>query len=397
MRILWFVSSLEQKGGGERWALEAVGAIRRKGHDARIVCDRLSPAASFDGRYDLSDVICTKRDFDSRSSYFSRAASKAGGLLGLGRVIREQRPDMVFCQSEFDAIKLNILARFLPFKYRVFVFGQMFQFKEDITKYSSVFREHIDAIVASRPGYRETVLLPPPRLSLPVWCINELVSRLKRGALRASDRVFTLSHQVKWEVGLLYGCAAEVCRAAFDEDYIDLHAVTNPRSVSNPVRFLSVCRLVEKKRVDLIIRAHMESKLNSILTIVGSGPEDQKLRTLAADGIRSGSIRFLGSVSDEVRSRELAESDCFVSMDIGDFDISVVEAMGLGIRVIVAEDFDMSEFGADFSGAFTVSPSCAALSDAMRAVPLMAGPSARNLPALRRATWQHLAARCVDT
>ena len=65
MKIIWFVSSLESKGGGERFVLESVKALKVLGHQVAIVCDRLEDGASFDGRYDLSEVICLERSLDA--------------------------------------------------------------------------------------------------------------------------------------------------------------------------------------------------------------------------------------------------------------------------------------------------------------------------------------------
>ena len=398
MKILWFVSSLEQKGGGERFVLEAVLALRGLGHEVHIACDRIDAAASFDGRYELNDVFCTAQTFDQSGGYVSRALNKLSGIVALHRVIRRLAPDLVICQSEFDAIRLYLLSLSpsLNFCYRVFVFGQMYQFKTDISRYSSVFRRHLETIVASRPGYRDTVMMPPPRLPLLTKVVNEVVSHLKYLALRAADRVFTLSNQVRWEVSLVYECDAVVCRAAFDLAYIDVIAVSQPRMVADPVRLLSVSRLVDKKRVDLTISAFAASTLDGHLTIVGTGPEGERLRAMARQSPRAADITFLGAVDDATLQRELLTSDCFISMDIGDYDISVVEAMGKGLRVIVATDFDLTEFGESFTGVATVAPEVSALTCALENVPNMSSPSTSNLPALRRLSWQSLANTCID-
>lgn len=395
MNILWFVSSLEQKGGGERFVLEAVASLRGLGHNAQVACDRLDAAASFDGRYDLSQVICTAQAFQRGAGYVSRAFSKLRGVFALFRVIRRLAPELVICQSEFDAIKLYLLSRVLGFRYRVFVFGQMYQFKTDLTRYSSVFRRHLETIIASRPGYRDTVAMPPPRLPPLVKAVNEVVSRLKYRALRAADEVFTVSSQVQWEVGLIYGRSATVCRAAFDEAFIDVAAVTQPRPVGQPLRLLSVSRLVDKKRIDLTIAAFSAARSKGRLTIVGTGPEEPRLQELARRSPRSADIAFLGAVDDATLRTELAAADCLVSMDIGDYDISVVEAMGKGLRVIVAQDFDMAGFGDPFGGIVSVHPDAATLAEAIDGIERMRPPGPANLPVLRRLTWQALATTCV--
>ena len=391
MKILWFVSSLEQKGGGERFVLEGVKALCALGHDTQVACDRLDAAASFDGRYDLSEVVCNAQSFDQTAGYASRGLNKLLGAVALHRVIRRLAPDLVICQSEFDAIRLYLLSFLLPIRYRVFVFGQMYQFKTDITRYSTVFRRHLETIVSSRPGYRDTVAMPPPRLPFFTKLLNEVISRLKYRALSRADRVFTVSNQVQWEVSLVYGRQAQVCRAAFDDAFIDRHAITHPRQVGSPLRLLSVSRLVDKKRIDLTIAAFSASKQRATLTIIGAGPEELRLKRLAAASQRATDIRFLGAVDDETLIRELKSADCLISMDIGDYDISVVEAMGKGLRVVVATDFDMTEFGNEFGGAVSVNPDPATLAAAIDGIGTMRAPAEANLPVLQRLTWQSLA------
>lgn len=395
MKVLWFVSSLEQKGGGERFVLEGINALRALGHEANIVCDRLDAAASFDGRYDLSSIRCVNRTLNHNAGYFPRVFSKLRGTLDLLGVIRQCRPDLVLCQSEFDAIKLYLLSRLLRFRYRVFVFGQMYQFRTDITRYSSVFRRHLETIISSRPGYRETVIMPPPRLPMAVWLINELVSRLKYRALRAADRVFAVSRQGQWEVSLVYGRDAIVCRAAFDEGYIDQQTISNPRPVTQPMRLLSVSRLVDKKRIDLMIAAFSASRINAQLIIIGTGPEEARLKALADQSAKRNDIHFLGAVSDPLLQEELDRADCLISLDIGDYDISVIEAMGKGLRVLVASDFDMSDFRGEFGGIVSVEPNVAALAAAIEGIPEMPAPNRGNLTVLRSHTWQSLARTCV--
>jgi glycosyltransferase involved in cell wall biosynthesis len=397
MKLLWFVSSLEQKGGGERFALEAVQALREQGHCVWIVCDRLTPAASFDGLYDLSEVISTEQHFDGSAAYLVRVLRKLRGIFALQRVIRELAPDLVVCQSEFDAIKLYILSSLLGFPYRVFVFGQMYQFKTDITRYSSVFREHLQTIVASRPGYRDTVQLPPPKLPLITLVVNELISRLKLRALTQADRVFTLSGQVRWEVGLVYRKDATVCRAAFNESFINRARLSNATPVSTPLRLLSVSRLVDKKRIDLTVEGFSRSRVPAVLHIVGTGPEELKLKALASASPRAKDIRFLGAVDDATLQQELAAADCFISMDIGDYDISVVEAMGQGLRVLVAADFDLTDFGPEFTGAMSVEPNPLALATAIDTVATLPPPGPANLKVLESLTWQSLARTVATT
>lgn len=397
MRIIWFVSSLEQKGGGERFVLESVNELRAQGREVELVCDRLSSVASFNGKYELSKIICLGNNCDQKSAYISKAFNKFLGTIKLGCVIFSYQPDLIICQSDYDSIKIYLLSKIFRFKYRSFVFGQMYQFTSDISRYSLVFRKHLNKIIDSCPGYRMTVQMPPPTLKISVQIINEIVSWLKYRSIRNADRVFTLSSRVRWEVETLYGVDALVCRAAFSKSYINADRIINPRPISGPLRLLSVCRLVEKKRVDIIIKSLSLINIQARLRIIGVGPEENNLKKLAAKSSRFKDIQFLGAVDDDILRAELDAADCFISMDVGDFDISVVEAMGKGLRIIVANDFDFTDFGSAISGVFSVEVEPEYLANAINQIPQSEPPGVGNIRVLEGLTWEALAKLTISS
>lgn len=396
-KVVWFVSSLEQRGGGERFVMEGAQAIRELGYTVTVICDRLSNEASFDGKYDLSKIICTDQQVSNDISYLSKVMNKLKGLFSLYSAVKNADPSLIICQSEFDAIKAMIISKLIGCAYRVFIFGQMFQFKTDISRYSIIFRKHLETIRNSRPGYADTVMIPGPRLNFVVRLVNEAVSAAKYVAMRRSDKLFVLSNQVKWEVSLLYQRDSSVLRASFHDSYLVPDRFVNPRLVTSPAKFMTVSRLVDKKRIDLIIRAFAILKSESVLTIIGSGPESENLKKLVAELGVDSSVRFLGSIDDEHLISELEMADCFISMDIGDFDISVVEAMGKGIRVIVATDFDLSAFGSDFSGVLASPPDHTLLAESMQKILTMPAPSVQNINVLKTTlTWQSFGKACIS-
>ncbi len=92
--------------------------------------------------------------------------------------------------------------------------------------------------------------------------------------------------------------------------------------------YLSVGRLVWAKQIELIIEAANKRKFT--LKIVGTGPEEARLRALAGS-----TVEFLGSVSDG-RLHELyrgAQATIFCALD-EDFGIVPVESMAQGTPVI---------------------------------------------------------------
>ncbi|MEY3572943.1 MAG: hypothetical protein RJA77_858 [Pseudomonadota bacterium] len=99
-------------------------------------------------------------------------------------------------------------------------------------------------------------------------------------------------------------------------------------AASGPDHYLSVCRLVAYKRVDLIVKAFAHLP-NRRLLIAGDGPERQRLEAMATPN-----VRFVGWVSDDEVKSLMRGARGFIQASREDFGISVVEAQGCGIPVI---------------------------------------------------------------
>jgi len=91
--------------------------------------------------------------------------------------------------------------------------------------------------------------------------------------------------------------------------------------------YLSVCRLVPNKRVDLLVRAFNRLKLP--LIVVGDGVEKTYLQNLAGP-----TVQILGFQSMEKIENLMSQCRAFVYAGIEDFGIAPVEAMASGAPVI---------------------------------------------------------------
>ncbi len=86
-------------------------------------------------------------------------------------------------------------------------------------------------------------------------------------------------------------------------------------------------RHVPYKRFDLAIEAC--NQLNVPLTVIGSGPDTERLKSLAGS-----TIRFTGRVSDEELVNYAQSSEAFLFPNEEDFGISAVEALAAGTPII---------------------------------------------------------------
>jgi glycosyltransferase involved in cell wall biosynthesis len=105
----------------------------------------------------------------------------------------------------------------------------------------------------------------------------------------------------------------------------------------HPERFaLSVSRLANTKRIDLLIRAMDHVNPDIHLKIVGEGPEEKKLRKLAKNNKR---IEFLGFIRDKHLQELYSSAFCllFVPKD-EEYGLVIPEAMRCRKPVITTED-----------------------------------------------------------
>lgn len=91
--------------------------------------------------------------------------------------------------------------------------------------------------------------------------------------------------------------------------------------------YLSLCRLVPNKRVDVVVEAFNRTGLP--LVVIGDGPERRRLEALAGPH-----IRFLGHCSDAEATEWLERCRAYVYAGLEDFGIAPVEAMAAGAPVI---------------------------------------------------------------
>ncbi len=91
--------------------------------------------------------------------------------------------------------------------------------------------------------------------------------------------------------------------------------------------YLTVSRLTSYKRVDLLIEAC--NRLGRRLRIVGTGPEEARLRSMAGN-----TIEFLGEVGHETLWNEYARCAAFLYAAEEDFGMALVEAQACGRPVI---------------------------------------------------------------
>ncbi|NBP55286.1 glycosyltransferase family 4 protein [bacterium] len=93
--------------------------------------------------------------------------------------------------------------------------------------------------------------------------------------------------------------------------------------------YLMLGRFLPYKHYDIVLEAFAQN--GKTLHLVGSGPDEEKLRKIAQG---KNNIKLLGRLSDEEAQREFRECRAFIFASEDDFGIVPVEAMAVGKPVI---------------------------------------------------------------
>jgi glycosyltransferase involved in cell wall biosynthesis len=116
------------------------------------------------------------------------------------------------------------------------------------------------------------------------------------------------------------------------------------RTDAGPARILTVCRLVEKKGIDILIRAVADLTRRGRdvrLTIAGDGEDRARLESIASESAVADRINWLGAVANDRVPALLAEADVFALPcrpdACGDKDgipVVLMEAMACGVPCV---------------------------------------------------------------
>lgn len=126
----------------------------------------------------------------------------------------------------------------------------------------------------------------------------------------------------------------------------------SPRVDPTPIVLLQACRFVEKKGVDLTIRAFAQLAAEHpdvVLRLVGDGPEAEALRALARTTGVAHRITFLGMRTHEAYASDLAGADVFVQPSRtgsdgdgeGGAPTTLLEAQAVGLPVVASLHADI--------------------------------------------------------
>ncbi len=156
----------------------------------------------------------------------------------------------------------------------------------------------------------------------------------------------------------LVDCRLPVIRCGVEvaPDSVEIDAGPEIPAAGRPFRVVTVCRLVEKKGVDVLLQglSLLPADLPWRLTVAGDGPLRGELEELAVNLGVNGRVRWLGSVANGRVAELLADADVFALIcrtdargDRDGIPVALMEAMAAGVAVLAGELPAVRELVAD--------------------------------------------------
>jgi glycosyltransferase involved in cell wall biosynthesis len=171
------------------------------------------------------------------------------------------------------------------------------------------------------------------------------------------DRFVANSTYVAGRIGRYYNRPATVVHPPVDTGFFTI-GQPGPAGSS----FLVVSALVPYKRIEVAIRAAMT--IGARLRIVGTGPDEPRLRAAAGPG-----IEFLGALSDDALREAYRSAQALVLPAEEDFGIAPVESLACGRPVVALGRGGAREtIEPGVTGLLVEEPNVEAFASAMRAV-----------------------------
>jgi glycosyltransferase involved in cell wall biosynthesis len=306
-------------GGAERAWTGLVGALAEAGHDASLVTfpvDESGFGPLTRGYRDAAQLDLSPFDLVISSKYPAWIASHPRHVLWMFHPLRGLYDTYHLFKAPLDPGPVEPATRTLL----------------DLV-HGPVRRDRIGEVLDAADAAISALGADHPDLRLPGPTSRLVVHWLDRVALSPDSitRHTALSRTIAVRADYLPpGVGAHIAHAPSDVP------LPPPTTEGHRTHLFTTSRLDGPKRIDLVIEAMAHVPGDVPLLIGGIGPDEDRLRALAADDDR---IRFLGRVEDDELGRLYAEAIAvpFVPYD-EDYGLITVEAMAAGTPVVTVAD-----------------------------------------------------------
>jgi glycosyltransferase involved in cell wall biosynthesis len=153
----------------------------------------------------------------------------------------------------------------------------------------------------------------------------------------------------------MHGLDLECCSAAREA-----HGRAQLALPSDVPLVLSASRLVGWKRIDRLLRAApdiLAARPETLFVISGDGPQRHAFEALTRELSVEHAVRFLGALPRDANLRLIASADVFCALyDYSCVGVALLEALGCGVAVVVADTGATRNFVEDEVNGLVVTP-----------------------------------------
>ena len=335
-KIILYHEAITNPGGAERLVLEEYNFLKRIGFTTKILTFSVRREALFN--YKDIDLEILKDGAVLDEGIISKGFNVLQRAIILRKRLDEINPDLVISASGF--IELYLATLFTSIPYILHIHGSLFWFESDLLKYALIHRGVFCEIRESVKGHKEFIP-PKPRCSPFHRALLEIAAFLDYLAVKKAKEIIVLTPQVQWEIEKLYRRRPVIARGCLNPSIFnykpkeDIKQKLRIRSDAQVI--LSVSRLDHRKRIDVLIKSFAKSCKNmgdKILIIIGTGPDEKRLKSLAKQLNCSNNIRFTGFVSDDKLWDYYYSCDVFASPGWTTSPITTYEALAFNKKVV---------------------------------------------------------------
>jgi len=348
-RIILFKKSLIQEGGAERLIFEVARYFAKFGYETKIMAIvGKTPEKSFGGIYkDIKVEILYNENYPMY--FFKKIAVSLMSISKLRKEFRSFKPDIIVGQNPADTEIVYFASLGLRIPYATFLYASFFNFPDDGLKYLMPFKRVFEKIRDATSGHQTFIPLKSPvkdflkqlPLRFRAW-INYFV-------VRRAVCAFSMTRRMAWENEQLYHRPIIDIKSGVRLSFFNYKQKNNIRlkfGFPNDGKMLvDVSRLIPGKRIDLCVKtiAELRKKRKDIYFIVGgNGPEKEKLKKLINDLNLSDYVILAGFIAEEDLLDFYASADVIFHPAWIDFDLTIMEGLSLGKKIICSTDYDLS-------------------------------------------------------
>lgn len=358
-----FVTIPLQIGGAERLIMEEARYFGEHAEEVTIVVPDYTQefVDQFDLPESVSIVTYGASSTDSGSlNFLTESWAIHSALDGLDL-------DVVF--SHYKTPQLYVIDRLtdLDVTYTSHVHGSILWFVNNVRLLPHLDNPGLSKLIQSVPGHRE---FQRNIEASPIERAKAEVSELlEERSLAGSEIVFTGSNRVAEELRTLYGVDPEVVHPGVSSGWIRARNSTPTTQLTDREHVvLSVSRLDERKRFDMLLRAFAElrGRRSDVGVVIGGvGPEEAALKREAERLGVADDVEFAGFIPDADLPTYYKSAEVFACPAWMSYGLVPLEAYSMNTKVALSTDTYVKELLAGNEGVAVAEPTASDWADCL--------------------------------